>query len=358
MAGAAREQIGAERGLGLTGMAAAGSRASRRAQCATRDGRRACGVQDMRLQSLCPLAPTRSPRTSRDACCWRCSFMSRTGPVPFDPWRTRLQDIQSAIDLAELRCTPVDHLIAGLDVICDGDFPERLVDYLQKNPPDDPVAREAIADKLDGLLDAGGELRGKRARPFDRALYRLIRLAPPERARRLGAQLIRQPRKIRRQAGYRALHVSGVDRQLTESLLAVHAQHGDQEALVLLSRFPFHVATDECDDVLASLIKGALDRRPCFAGARIIEWLLSRDSARAIDLAAQFPPEAAWAIGRTRDPAWLPLLRSLYDAAHEDPAFVTFYVWAVGVLRSEADLERARRLVDVKKAGIAALLGQ
>ena len=125
-----------------------------------------------------------------------------------------------------------------------------------------------------------------------------------------------------------------------------------------MSRFPDHMTVDECEDVLADLLKGAPDQRPSLAGARIIEQVLALDSARAIELAAQFPPEGAWAIGRTRDLAWLPLLRSLYASAHDDPAFVTFYVWAVGVLGSEPDLERARSLVAVKKAEFAAFFGQ
>ena len=284
------------------------------------------------------------------------SDVSRTEPM-LNPWWMGLRRVQSAVTLAELRCAPTDRLIACLDVVLDGDFPEAVIDFLQKNPPDDAAARETIADKLVQLLDASRELRGARARLLDRVLYRLIRLVPPARARPLGIQLLVGRRKVQRRAGYRALHLADIDRQLTETLLAAHAQHGDREALALLARFPNTMTLDESAKVLVALID-APDTSSSSLGARVIQRMLAVDARFAADLAAEFPVEAAWAIGRTREPSWLPLLRSLYESAHDDPEFVSLYVWAVGVIGSEADLSPVRNLIEAKEAEVAALFGQ
>ncbi len=277
--------------------------------------------------------------------------MSASDHVEWDPWWRRLTDLRSTIELAELRCTPADELIGRLDSVLHHEYPADAINYLADYPSDDLAITSQIADKLDYLVDVGMKRRGEEGRRVDRALFRLIRLVPPPRARSLGTRLLEGPRVIHRRTGYRALRLCGLDRQLVKILLGLYAEHQDREALSLLAGFADELSAGDCVQLLErSDTKRDRDSRPSGARARLIERLIVVDPALAMTVARKLPAETAWAIGRTRDPQRLSLLRSLYDDAHDDPWFVTFYVWAVGVIGSQADLEPARRLIEVKEA--------
>lgn len=273
-------------------------------------------------------------------------------------WWGNLARLQTAIDLAELRCTPTSDIIEHIDSLLDGEYPTGIINFLADHPPADIDLQHQIADKLDHLVELGMERRGEPGRRVDRALFRLIRLVPPQRARSLGIRLVQGSRVRQRQAGYRAFRLSGLDRELVELLLPLYAEHRDREALWLLAGSPEELPAGEC----AELLRSSRPRRteqlaPFGAYARLIERLLKVDTELAVGFAKEFPAEAAWAIGRSRDAAWLPLLRSLYDEASDDPSFVSLYVWAAGVIGSPADLEPARRLVRAKEAEFNAVLG-
>ena len=266
-----------------------------------------------------------------------------------DPWLLRVGHVERALDLAALRCRSDSQLLRAIDDVLRGEYPEAVIGYLSEHADERPGIGQAIADRMQHLIDGSAGLRGERARFVDRALYRLSRLLPNDRAEGIGAQLITEGRKTRRRAGYRALHISGLTGELSEVLVRTYLRHGDHEALALIARFPSDLTADDCAQLLRELTVDR-DHEPSYRAARLLEQLLILDRELAVSIGRDAPAEFAWAVGRTRDPELLPYLRVLFETSHADVDFVSFYIWALGVCGACDDLPPIYELVTAKRA--------
>ncbi len=65
---------------------------------------------------------------------------------------------------------------------------------------------------------------------------------------------------------------------------------------------------------------------------RFIEAPLTTKGATGVSFSSLYPYEFAWAVGRNKDVALLPILASLFDNQSKDLDFLSIYVWHWGNL--------------------------
>jgi hypothetical protein len=106
----------------------------------------------------------------------------------------------------------------------------------------------------------------------------------------------------------------------------------------LIARSPAAVAAVDAAELLA-LIEDDYWRM------RVIEALLTMKEATGVSFSSLYPYEFAWAVGRSKDAALLPILASLFDNHSKDLDFLSKYVWALGQLGAQGHLSRARAYV-------------
>ena len=72
----------------------------------------------------------------------------------------------------------------------------------------------------------------------------------------------------------------------------------------------------------------------------MLEALLHHRPQRAVDLAADFPREFIWAVGRVKADSYLPLMERIVNINFNNCDILSIYSWTLGQLRAERQLER------------------
>jgi hypothetical protein len=194
----------------------------------------------------------------------------------------------------------------------------------------------ALAESVRRLAHAAEDLPGSARSKALSAVRQILARMPMHIAGPIVEPWLTYKYKFRREIAYRIFRGTGVAAEVGPRLLAAFHRNGDQECLQLIVRSPAAVAAVDAADILA-LIEDDYWRM------RIIEPLLKTKEFAGVSFSLFYPYEFAWAVGRNKDTALLPILASLFDSHSNDLDFSSMYVWAFGQLG--ANLSRARAYV-------------
>lgn len=262
--------------------------------------------------------------------------------------RTELrQNIVKRYSLALVRCLPLDEVIdRARDLHNDNQQDAILYHLLEESFTDEQVLR--LSSAITHLCISGDSVPAKQKPPIDRAISRLLRSLTEEDAWKIAeVQLLGHRRKARRLIAYTLMKRVKIDSTHAKLVWDNYLRYGDIEALQIVARSPVLPVDLDASEVLARL-DGEYWR------ARFLASLLSSKRAAAYELAATYPLEFVWAVGRVADEGALPILRSLLSERMNDLKFMGFYIWALGSIGTRDDLESLREWVETQAAAVMA----
>lgn len=198
----------------------------------------------------------------------------------------------------------------------------------------------------------------------DRAIARLSRLLPAERAWSVVEPWFEDRRALRRKVVVRVLLDYGVPPALSSNVIEQYRLTKDRNLLKLIGRNPHVAALFAESDVLEAFAAPENDwqRGPCQTSAGPVGPFIHRDrdarywKMRAIEvvligghvpsgaIAFDRPMEFVWAVGRQLHRPSLPLLRRVLERHKTDPEFVWRCTRAFDRMGEPSDIDRVRSL--------------
>jgi len=250
---------------------------------------------------------------------------------------SQFAELARTLDMAEIRCISFDQLLTRIEKLWDDESASQIVyRACQESFSDNQIL--ALAESVRRLAYAAEDLPSSARSKALSAVKQILARMPMHIAGPIAEPWLTHKYKFRRELAYRIFRGTGVAAEVGPMLLAAFHRSGDQECLQLIARSPAAVAAVDVADLLA-LIEDDYWRM------RIMEALLKTKGATGVSFRSLYPYEFAWAVGRNKDTALLPILVSLFDNHSNDLDFLSIYVWALGQLGAQDHLSRVRAYV-------------
>lgn len=245
--------------------------------------------------------------------------------------RRALHELNRTLHRARIRCLEPDEIIGRLPkIMTDADRGELLIRLAELELTQDQI--EAVADAV-RMLAAYGETVPSREKPrVDATIARIIRVLPQETANELVRPLLEHSRRSQRDVVYNSLRRIGITARLAHDLIAIFQRTGDERMLELIARTANVVPEVDAKFLLQNLSDD-------YWRMRVMEALLHHLPQRAVELAADYPREFIWAVGRARTSSYLPLMERIVEAGWHNIELLSIYAWALGQLSAERQLD-------------------
>ena len=195
---------------------------------------------------------------------------------------------------------------------------------------------EVLAEAVGELATGGDSLKSKDKPRVDRALLRLVRVLPEEVTSGMLFEFVQHPRQPRRKIAWRALKDGPLSKSDAEKLLARAEEIGDSSLAVIVARREDLAAQFDPDRLLALMPDD-------YWRMRVLEVAVPSHPDCAPAWRDSHPREFLHAVGRIGNPEYLSLIRPLLQTHMEDLDFVSFYIWALGKLGAETDIDELER---------------
>jgi hypothetical protein len=248
-----------------------------------------------------------------------------------------VQELHRTIDYALHRCLSVreiaERLLAREDDLDTTDVDTLLEMALAE--ADRGVLLKAVARLAARSETAPSRLKAR----IDRTILRILRLLPSEMSAPFAKQYLGHRLKSRRKWAYSAFRDVLISHEVSETLVAVFREHGDQEALQLIARNPAQVVATGPEFLLENLQEE-------YWRARVVEAALVEHRRAAIHLADRYPFEFAHAVGRLEDRRLLRVLCRLFPSNCSSVEFLSIYAYALGKLKATTQLNALREYVE------------
>lgn len=259
--------------------------------------------------------------------------------------------LAAALAAADMRAVPFPDRLARLESVWSD--PDRLLvigDLQRRDLTDEERAQ--LADALASLATRSGRLPARDRDKVNRAVSRLIRWLPPERAWGVVEGWFGDRRSFRREVVVRVLRERGVPPALVPALVEEYQATGDRGLLSLISRSPEAAALldERClREMLAAPERTVVADRPPLVDddlrywrMRVLELLLVGGHRLDEETVFAYPVEFVWAVGRQADAGSLPLLRRVLERNRDNPEFLWWCLWAFDRMGEEVDRDSIR----------------
>ena len=249
--------------------------------------------------------------------------------------------IKGTLNIARVRCLSFDTLIDQLKNIIEIDNPliiDRLCE-LEFNSSQEKL----LTRILNYLSTEGDKLPYKEKVRLDRYIRRLLKHISPAAAAIVAGEYFDHDRKGRRKIAYEVFRHVGLTRELSKRILEIYQKRKDQDYLELIARFPIGILDIDYRYVLAEL-------ESKYWRARVIQSLLEKKVKDIQIIANKYPFEFVHAVGRTKDPVYLPIILSIFSDNKSDVEFLSIFTLCLGVLGAAEQIQLVEiALSDINK---------
>ena len=249
-------------------------------------------------------------------------------------WRVQcvLDELERTLRLGRIRCLGAAEIVARLPgIVEDSDQNELLIRLAELELTQEQI--EAVVNVVRMLAAYGDTLRSRDKPRVDATIARIIKTLPKDTVNELVRPFLDHARRPRRETAYKSLRHTGVTVEMANHLIDIFHRTGDEKMLELIARTASVMAEVDAE----FLLRNFSDK---YWGVRVLEALLHHRPQRAADLAADFPREFIWAVGRVKADSYLPLMEKLVNIHFTNCDILSIYIWTLGQLRAERQLER------------------
>jgi hypothetical protein len=251
--------------------------------------------------------------------------------------QSALNELKRSIHMARIRCLKPSEVIDRLPgIMGDADRNELLFRLTEVDFSDDQI--ETIAEAVRELADYGEVVPSREKPRVDGTIARILQVLPQKTANELVRPMLKHRRRARREVAYKTLRRVGVTAETANDLIGVFRQTGDEKALELIARTASIAATD-AEFLLQNLSED-------YWRVRVLEALLLHHPRRAVELAADYPREFIWAVGRTKSVTHLTVLERMAATKRKDHELLSLYAWSLGQLGAKRQLEALAALIE------------
>ncbi len=243
-----------------------------------------------------------------------------------------LAELELTLRLGRIRCLGAAEIVARLPgIVEDSDQNELLIRLAELELTQEQI--EAVANVVRMLAAYGDTLRSREKPRVDATIARIMKTLPKDTVNELVRPLLDHARRARREIAYKLLRHTGVTVEMADHLIDIFHRTGDEKMLELIARTASVVAEVDAE----FLLRNFPDE---YWRVRVLEALLHHRPQRAVDLAADFPREFIWAVGRVKADSYLPLMDTIVNINFNAFDILSIYSWTLGQLRAERQLER------------------
>jgi hypothetical protein len=249
-----------------------------------------------------------------------------------------IEDARRTIALAKVRCLSFDALLERLRCVLTDSTPSEVV-YAVIETERDAEQDHKLAQVVVDLAKTADQAPRKEKEWLDRQIGRLLSALPKVVARPIAREFLTHSRKIRREIGLKRLALEVADEETTRLLLARFEQTNDIDFLKAILRHPLLL-----DLINPSTLIAQFDED--YWKMRVVEATLRSNEAAGIALAHSHPLPFVWAVGRTENPRFVPIVSDCLRRANDKATLIGIVAWAFGKLQAAAQLQALEPLLD------------